>query len=212
MPIGIAAALALIHPKDPEGPDLAQQILAQDDAQLIQIYRQIWARHWKQRPDLIDPARILHEWINDDEHDKHRLYVTRFRAATDVLSPVMALTRSSGAQAGLGEFHIPWGVAETMGNILMAECSLAAKGNVTPGEHVHDPACGSGGLLRAAAQSMRETRHRPGLDALVGRRHRRDRRCLHGRQRNHLEPRPQRDHRPSDILTHPFSGRRQSCS
>ncbi|MFD8993457.1 N-6 DNA methylase [Streptomyces abikoensis] len=25
-----------------------------------------------------------------------------------------------------------------------------------PGEHVHEPACGSGGLLRAAAQGMRE--------------------------------------------------------
>ncbi|MEV4500905.1 N-6 DNA methylase [Streptomyces klenkii] len=177
VPIGIVAALALIRPRDLKGPDLAHQILAQDDTQLIQMYREIWARHWIQRPDLIDRARILHEWVNDDDHDKHRLYVTRavtkaalhagifdltghddpyFRAATDVLSPVMALTRSSGAQAGLGEFHTPWSVAETMGNILMAEFSLAAKGDMAPGEHVHDPACGSGGLLRAAAQSMRE--------------------------------------------------------
>ncbi|MEU1307894.1 N-6 DNA methylase [Streptomyces cinnamoneus] len=177
VPIGIVAALALIRPKDPKGPDLAHQILAQDDAQLIQMYRQIWAGHWIQRPDLIDRARILHEWLNDGDHDKHRLYVTRavtkaalragifdltghddpyFRAATDVLSPVMTLTRSSGAQAGLGEFHTPWAVGETLGNIVMAEIGLAAKGDMAPGEHIHDPACGSGGLLRAAAQSMRE--------------------------------------------------------
>ncbi|MEV4741791.1 N-6 DNA methylase [Streptomyces sp. NPDC049555] len=177
VPIGIVAALALIRPKGPQGPDLAHQILAQDDDQLIRMYREIWAGHWMHRPDLIDRARILHQWLNDDDHSKHRLHLTRavtqaalragifcltghddpyFRAATDVLSPVMNLTRSTGAQQGLGEYHTPWGVAEAMGHMLISEIQLAFTGEPRPGEHISDPACGSGGLLRAAAQSMRE--------------------------------------------------------
>ncbi|MFC4512286.1 N-6 DNA methylase [Streptomyces ehimensis] len=176
VPIGIVAALALIRPKDPKGPDLARQILNQDDDQLIKMYREIWAGHWIQRPDLIDRARILHEWTNDDEHDKHRLYVTRavtqaalrngifdltghddpyFRAATDVLSPVMALTRSAGAQKGLGEYHTPAHVGEMIGHVVMAEAGFITR-DPKPGDHIHDPACGSGGLLRAAAQGLRE--------------------------------------------------------
>lgn len=128
VPIGIVAALALIRVKDPKGPNLAHQILALDDAQLIRMYREIWATHWMQRPDLIDRARILHEWLNDDGHDKHRLYVTRavtktaltaglhdltghqdpfFRTAADVLSFTMTAMRSYGAQQGLGEYHTP---------------------------------------------------------------------------------------------------------
>ncbi|UQA93666.1 N-6 DNA methylase [Streptomyces halobius] len=180
VPIGLVAALALIRQKDEKGPDLKAQILAQDDTQLIAMFREIWSTHWIHRPDLIDRARILHEWLNDEEIDDHRAYLVRavtkaaldqglfdltghaepyLRGQTDVLSPVMMLVRSSGAQQGLGEYHTPADIADAMANVLAAESvidiQLAVK-EPQRGEHIHDPAAGSGGLLRSAAQRLRE--------------------------------------------------------
>ncbi|WP_327356291.1 N-6 DNA methylase [Streptomyces sp. NBC_01304] len=180
VPIGIVAALSLIRQKDDRGPDLKAQILAQEDTQLIGMFREIWSTHWMHRPDLIERARILHEWLNDEEIDGHRAYVVRavtkaalehglfdltghadpyLRAQTDVLSPVMMLVRSSGAQQGLGEYHTPASVADAMANMLAAESVMdiqLAVDDPQRGQHVHDPAAGSGGLLRSAAQHLRE--------------------------------------------------------
>ncbi|WP_079052521.1 N-6 DNA methylase [Streptomyces regalis] len=180
VPIGIVAALALIRQRDENGPDLKAQILGQDDAQLIGMFREIWSTHWMHRPDLIDRARVLHEWLNDEEIDDHRAYVVRrvtkaaleyglfdltghadpyLRAQTDVLSPVMMLVRSTGAQQGLGEYHTPPPVADTMSNMLAAESVMDIQLHIDQpqaGEHIHDPAAGSGGLLRSAAQHLRE--------------------------------------------------------
>ncbi|CAM5314953.1 N-6 DNA methylase [Streptomyces abikoensis] len=181
VPIGIVAALALVHVKDPKGPSLIGQILAQTDDELIQMYREIWAGHWMQRPDLIERARILHEWLDDSPHDKHRLSMVRavtraalkagildltghadpfFRSAADVLSPTMTALRSLGAQKGLGEYHTPPALTDCIAEAMIGEISVAvqadALGKLQPGEHIHDPACGSGGMLRAAGQAVRE--------------------------------------------------------
>ncbi|MER6391238.1 N-6 DNA methylase [Streptomyces sp. NPDC001523] len=175
VPIGLVAALALIRQRDAAGPSLEAQILGLDGVELIEMYRQIWAQHWAHRPDLIDRARVLHEWLNDTKApDKDRVYavkcVTRAalkggildltghpvpyeRAQTDVLSHVMMLLRSSSARQGLGEFHTPPPVAD-----MLAEVTLTAQWALEDpraGQHIHDPAGGSGGLLRAAAQTLR---------------------------------------------------------
>ncbi|MCX4666412.1 SAM-dependent methyltransferase [Streptomyces sp. NBC_01381] len=176
VPIGIVAALSLIRQKDGSGPDLKAQILAQDRTQLIAMYREIWSTHWMHRPDLIDRARILHEWLNDEEIDDHRAYLVRavtkaalaqglfdltghsdpyLRAQTDVLSPVMTLVRSSGAQQGLGEYHTPAPIADALAAGTIVGIPFAVK-EPRAGEHIHDPAAGSGGLLRSAAQYLRE--------------------------------------------------------
>ncbi|MEU7583797.1 N-6 DNA methylase [Streptomyces sp. NPDC041068] len=179
VPIGVVAALCLVREKDPDGPDLKSQILAQDGPQLIAMLREIWSMHWMHRPDLIERARILHEWLNEDV-DEHRLHAVHavaetalkrglfdltahedpfLRSATDVLSPVMMCLRSHGARQGLGEYHTPPAVAEAIGEAMglesIADIGLDAVG-VKAGQHIHDPCSGSGGLLRAAAQHMRE--------------------------------------------------------
>ncbi|MGG2460509.1 N-6 DNA methylase [Streptomyces sp. RGM 3693] len=184
VPIGVVAALALIREKDPNGPDLKGQILAQDGPQMIAMLREIWSMHWMHRPDLIDRARILHEWLNDDV-DEYRMHAVRavaetalkrglfdltahedpfLRSATDALSPVMMCLRSHGARQGLGEYHTPAPVADAMANMLAAgqvmEINLLVN-EPKAGAHIHDPTAGSGGLLRAAAQHLRERGHEP---------------------------------------------------
>ncbi|MEU1015392.1 N-6 DNA methylase [Streptomyces sp. NPDC005898] len=179
VPIGVVAALCLIRQKDLQGPDLKEQILNQDGPQLICMLREIWSTHWLHRPDLIDRARILHEWLNDDV-DRHREHAVRaitetalrqglldltghedpyLRSATDVLSPVMTSMRSHGAQKGLGEYHTPAPIAEALSEMITLENLADFKLALLPpkqGMHLHDPCAGSGGLLRAAAQRIRE--------------------------------------------------------
>lgn len=179
VPVGVIAALSLIREKDPDGPDLQAQILAQDGPQMIAMLREIWSMHWIHRPDLIDRARILHEWLNDDV-DEYRMQAVRavaetalkrglfdltahadpfLRSATDVLSPVMTSLRSQGARQGLGEYHTPPAVADSIAEGVnlesIADIGLDARA-LKAGEHILDPCAGSGGLLRAAAQNVRK--------------------------------------------------------
>ncbi|MEU5434503.1 N-6 DNA methylase [Streptomyces sp. NPDC020719] len=186
VPIGLVAALCFVRQKDAHGPGLKAQILAQDDRQLIAMYRQIWSAQWLHRPDLIDRARILHEWLNDaEEPDKHRTYVVRavtktildrglleltghadpyLRAQADVLSPTLTALRSLGAQQGLGEYHTPSPISDSIAEVLLGELTTEMftdhLKNLKPQQHIHDPAAGSGGMLRSAAQKLR----REGLD------------------------------------------------
>lgn len=186
VPIGLVAALTLIRQRDAHGPDLRAQILAQQPRELIEMYRQIWAGHWQARPDLIDRARVLHEWLNaPGEIDDHRAYCVKVvteaalkagildltghpdaieRSRTDALSHVIMLLRSDGARQGLGEFHTPPSVTTMLGEVMLAELSaettMEAKGPEA-GQHIHDPAGGSGGMLRAAAQALRWRGHDP---------------------------------------------------
>ncbi|MEV0445918.1 N-6 DNA methylase [Streptomyces spectabilis] len=179
VPIGVVAALCLIREKDPQGPDLRAQILTQDGSQLVAMIREIWSTQWIYRPDLIERARILHEWLNDDVDHRRETAVRAvaetalkrglfdltahedpyLRSATDVLSLVMTSLRSSGARKGLGEYHTPAPVAEAMSEVvnhgILAEVQLAVQ-DLKQRQHIHDPCAGSGGLLRAAAQSIRE--------------------------------------------------------
>ncbi|MFD3511985.1 N-6 DNA methylase [Streptomyces sp. NPDC058657] len=181
IPIGIVATLALIGQKDGKGPDLKAQILAQSDHELWEMYRQIWASHWMHRPDLVERARILHEWANEDHQARHELYVVRavtktaldkglfdltghadpwLRSQADVLSPTLTLMRSTGAGQGLGEFHTPPPVADVMAMHTLAELSssIADGGGkeLAPGASILDPAAGTGGMLRSAAQAIRQ--------------------------------------------------------
>ncbi len=178
VPIGVVAALCLIKEKDPNGPDLKAQILAQDGAQLIAMLREIWSLHWVHRPDLIDRARILHEWLND-EVDEHRMHAVRavaqtalqrglfdltahedpyLRSATDALSPVMTCLRSHGARQGLGEYHTPPPIADAIAEANLGHIAGLGLNLREPkeGYHIHDPCAGSGGMPRSAAQSLRE--------------------------------------------------------
>ncbi|WP_433547113.1 N-6 DNA methylase [Streptomyces sp. CA-294286] len=179
IPIGIVASLALIGQKDKKGPDLKAQILAQNDRDLLEMYRQIWASHWMRRPDLVERARILHEWANEEKHTRHELHMVRavtktaldkglfdltghadpyLRSQADVLSPTLTMMRSTGAMQGLGEFHTPPQVTDAMAWAALADLSAEISDDgksLAPGQSILDPAAGTGGMLRSAAQQIR---------------------------------------------------------
>ncbi|XUM00309.1 hypothetical protein ACQ86F_25700 [Streptomyces venezuelae ATCC 10712] len=66
------------------------------------------------------------------------------------MGALLVILRSKGGSDALAEVHTPPGMAELMARVLLADAPLE------PGMKFDEPAGGTGGLYRAAAQVMRE--------------------------------------------------------
>ncbi|MFC4048316.1 N-6 DNA methylase [Actinomadura syzygii] len=139
IPVGVVAALTLIGQADPNGPDLAAQIAALDGPGLLELLQDIWDRQWIADPFLVEQARPLHDWLREDHGEQEiigaravaraalrhgLLRVTGWRdpgqrADEDVLGPVIMELRAKDARQGLGEFHTPAPVADSMADVLL---------------------------------------------------------------------------------------------
>ncbi|WP_327385582.1 N-6 DNA methylase [Streptomyces sp. NBC_01207] len=172
IPAGVVAALALWPLRGPDAPLAAHWWLDLNDEGFLAALRECWARWWIQRPDLIDRATPLHRWLEDERPERTRMKAVRAvaRAAlthgmlhltsaapdfggscdADVLGAVVTVMRSHGAREALAEIHTPPELSELMARMLITDQPL------TPGMKFDDPASGTGGLYRAAAQHMRE--------------------------------------------------------
>ncbi|MFE9553142.1 N-6 DNA methylase [Streptomyces sp. NPDC006703] len=171
VPMGVVATLALWPLRGPDAYLAADWWLSLDDTDLHTAFRECWARWWITRPDLIDRATPLHKWLEDEQPLPTRprairavveaaltnglLHLTSsddayHRSATDVMGAVLAIMRSKGAHDALAEVHTPPEVAELMARMLLDDMPLE------PGMKFDEPAGGTGGLYRAAAQVMRE--------------------------------------------------------
>lgn len=170
VPMGVVATLALWPLRGPDAYLAADWWLGLDDTDLLTAFRECWARWWIMRPDLIDRATPLHKWV-DDELDARRAGAVRavvkaaltngllhltssddadLRSTTDVMGAVLAVMRSQGAHDALAEIHTPPEVAYLMAKMLLDDMPLK------PGMTFDEPAGGTGGMYRAAAQVLRE--------------------------------------------------------
>lgn len=171
--VGVIAALALLGRADPEGSDPRDQILALGDDEVAQLLGEVWAMFTISRPDLAFRCGPFGEWLNAEEPDRHLLAgagaVARAAVKSglleltldldvarqiDLLGCVYTMMRSHSAKAARGEFYTPPAVAE-----MMAQISL---GGLGPGQSICDPTAGTGGLLRAAASTLRADGRDPG--------------------------------------------------
>lgn len=164
--VGVIAALALLGRADPEGADPAERILGLADQEIARLLAEVWALFTICRPELAFRCGPFGAWLNAEEPDAHLLAgaAAVARAAVgsgllgltldlevarriDLLGCVYTMMRSHRARAARGEFYTPPGVAE-----LMAQMAL---GGLEPGQSICDPTAGTGGLLRAAASTLR---------------------------------------------------------
>lgn len=166
--VGTVAALT-VNPHKPSRPaDLIEWFRQVDDASVLARLHEIWGRTWIVQPYLVQVARPLHSWLDENLSsetvravraiietalDAGLLDITNdtdpaHRASEDVLGAVLTHMRSTGARKGLGEFHTPADVAEIMARLVNTELP-------DPGQAIHEPTAGSGGLIRAAAQNIR---------------------------------------------------------
>ncbi|GAB4590100.1 N-6 DNA methylase [Nocardia sp. IFM 10818] len=170
--LGTVAALALVQPLDGEnGKDMARKIGKLSDTDLAAFLREIWTRAWLDQPYLVDEALTLHEWLDTDDLDTELMSGVRgvamavlnaglttltgyhdpdLRSSVDVLGAVLTQMRSHGARQGMGEYHTPTDVADVMARMVFGS-ELP-----DPGTRFNEPAGGTGGLFRSAAQHIRD--------------------------------------------------------
>lgn len=178
--LSVVAALSLTEQRDPNGPDLTQQLRSQSPEEFAGTLRQIYTALVNARPDLTHLVYPLMEWLFNEPDPalqraaKHTadaalragqldLTGTDRRYDTDLLGVVLALLKSENATGANAQIYTPAPIADAMSSMLMAGINPPHEG-----QRVMDPAVGTGGLFRAAAQAMRSNGHDPATVSWYG--------------------------------------------
>ncbi|MFG2956331.1 N-6 DNA methylase [Streptomyces sp. NPDC048291] len=161
VPLGTIAALSFFRE-----PLVSDWLLTLEPAQLPPLLREIWGSQWMARPDLIEVARPLHDWVEEDP-DEYQLRAVQAvihtaiynglfdltasgdpyeRSEADVLSPLLTGLRHKSDKKWRGEYHTPSCVTDLMAEILVG---------ADHGPAIREPALGSGGMFRSVAQTLR---------------------------------------------------------
>ncbi|WP_432034616.1 N-6 DNA methylase [Streptomyces antibioticus] len=164
IPLGTVAALTFFRE-----PLIADWLLTLEPAQIPGLLKEVWGVQWFFRPDLIEQARPLHRWVEEDP-DEHQLRAVQavihaavntgllditadndpyMRSRTDVISPLLTGLRHKSDKKWRGEYHTPASVADLMARILVPD-------DAKPGSSFREPCIGSGSMFRSVAQHLRE--------------------------------------------------------
>ncbi|TFE26500.1 SAM-dependent DNA methyltransferase [Frankia sp. B2] len=167
IPLSVVAALALRTPDDAdERAWVVAQLTGTDDNGLLGFLRATWQMFARVRPDLFPRVALLAApWFTDPAPDPDLLRAVRrvvdaalraglhellgaARYDVDLFGPLLMVLRTRGARAARGQYYTPPDLADL----------LARLGGTLPqaGELVWEPTAGTGGLLRAAAQAIRD--------------------------------------------------------
>ncbi|WP_435058301.1 N-6 DNA methylase [Streptomyces sp. bgisy060] len=162
VPLGTIAALSFFRE-----PLVSDWLLTLEPAQLPPLLREIWGVQWMARPDLIEVARPLHDWVEEDP-DEYQLRAVQAvihtaiynglfdltasddpyeRSEADVLSPLLTGLRHKSDKKWRGEYHTPPSVSDLMAEILVNDTDH--------GRTIREPALGSGGMFRSVVQTLR---------------------------------------------------------
>ncbi|MFZ3491847.1 N-6 DNA methylase [Streptomyces sp. 5.8] len=183
IPAGVVAALALWPQKSPgaEAADpLAAYIAAQPPLVLVRGLATSANYYWRLRPDLWATARPLFDWTREDLHDTHLAgvqAVTRAalrhgilqhtgdtdpaeRSRIDLMSWVITSLRHHHSRRSLGEYHTPPDISALMAAMLANDGGTEGRPHER-GESALEPAAGTGGLFRSAAQELRRNGEDP---------------------------------------------------
>ncbi|WP_344971222.1 N-6 DNA methylase [Salinactinospora qingdaonensis] len=167
VPVSVVAALALLAPPAQQRDEVAGELIAMDADRFATFMRTQWAIFVNARPDLVNRVwPLMRPWHGERPLgdlatraakrvagvalQRAQLHLTGdadLRGSTDLLGKVLTLLRGPKAAQARGQFYTPTSVTDTIARLL---------GPPQEGQTVHEPAAGSGGMLRAAAQAMRE--------------------------------------------------------
>ncbi|MGI5401975.1 N-6 DNA methylase [Streptomyces sp. CA-135486] len=167
IPLGTVAALSFFRE-----PLVGDWLLTLQPEQFLPLLREIWGVQWYHRPDLIECARPLHDWIEEEPHDQQLRAVQAvvhtavntglldiashgdpyMRTGADILGPLLTGLRHKSDKKWRGEYHTPPCVSDLMARILF------------DGDHgptIREPAIGSGGMFRSVAHLLHERNLNP---------------------------------------------------
>lgn len=168
VPLGTVAGVALAAAA---GPAQSVPLLAALDAGDVdefgeQLY-EVWGRVWVARPDLSARTAPLWQWLREGAQPEQLAASRRVAAAavraglgrlmsdqearrdSDLLGHLLMELRPAVARTGRGQFYTPRDIGEVLAR-------LNGLAGIRAGQSVVEPACGTGSLLGAAAQVMRQ--------------------------------------------------------
>lgn len=172
VPLSVVAALAMVSPRDADGPDLAGQFLALEPDELLSVLRDIWSYAWILHPYLIGTVALpLHKWLHENRQRHQQLARAvhavahaavnagqfaltghadpSLRLHADLLGVVLTQLRTKQSRQPLGEFLTRPSAAD-----LIAHMVLSDSADVEPGCWYYEPAAGTGSLIRAMAHRL----------------------------------------------------------
>jgi N-6 DNA Methylase len=161
--------------KDSQGNDVADSLSAWSAAEFVAYSRHTWQSVVRSRPEITHLLYPMISWIFDDsESNMHphaqavaqaalragqpSLTGTERRFNTDLLGNVLTRLRPKSALQARGQFYTPADISKL----------LACMSNVDAQERVMEPMMGTGGMLRAVAEVMRERGRDPRTVQWVG--------------------------------------------
>lgn len=167
IPLGTVAALSFFRERL-----ITDWLLTLEPPQFVPLLKEIWGVQWWFRPDLVEVARPLHDWVEENPNEYElravqavvhtAIYNGLFdltaeddpylRSTADVLSPLLTGLRHKSDKKWRGEYHTPPCVSDLMARILV---------DTDHGPTIREPAVGSGGMLRSVAQALRERNLNP---------------------------------------------------
>ncbi|OLT26351.1 hypothetical protein BJF83_21360 [Nocardiopsis sp. CNR-923] len=165
LPLSALAAIAWHGPEPEHAPGATTEMLGWDTDHTLGYIRSQWRRFGRLRPDLANPAApFLLAWLGDtplterEEKAVHAVVRAALRANlfsltlpdarfdVDLFGVTLTLLKAGGANKAGAAYYTPSHIADVMARIL----------GLTDEASIHEPACGTGGLLRAAAALMRD--------------------------------------------------------
>ncbi|WP_436788876.1 N-6 DNA methylase [Yinghuangia sp. YIM S10712] len=181
VPIGTVAALALVR-RQPQltdgggGLELGAEIEAMTPENFGKWLQLAWGLYWFERPDLVERARPLHEWLHADDRGAPRrlkaahhvalaairagilelVSVDRLRHDVDLFGALIEQMRGKADKRARGDFYTPRPVADGLAALLVRDSIGELVRHASAGAMFTDPAAGSGGLFRAAADELRD--------------------------------------------------------
>lgn len=166
IPTSVLAALALLVPPAHHVDNTATRLAALDTGGFTSLMRYQWSGFVNARPDLTTAAwPLIAPWFDAASPSTTTLRAahavataalragllhltgTHRRTSTDLFGPVLTVLRKGTDRSARGQFYTPADLT-----------NLIVRITGTPAEHtrVLEPTAGTGGMLRAAAQAMRQ--------------------------------------------------------
>lgn len=161
--LSVVAGLSLVGQRDPHGPNLADELMAYGATEFVEVLREIYTATINQRPDLMHAVFPMMRWLFDETEPTLQqaakrvadtalstgqldLTGTAKRSDVDLLGLVLSQLKSQTATGANAQIYTPSAVAD-----LMTRLDPPREADT-----VHEPAVGTGGLLRSCAVAMRE--------------------------------------------------------
>jgi len=175
VPMGVAATLSLLNPKDRTA--LVKRMQAMNARSYWGFSRSVWAKIVRVRTDLVYAIDPMIHWLFDepDAHLCKRVKVAAEAALAaglldlndsdrrrdvDLLGRVLAALRSGTESKVNARVYTPPDIADVLVSITMDA--------VKPGQAICEPTVGTGGLFRAAAKLLRQRSVDPASMIWVG--------------------------------------------